>query len=428
MKKLNRKVLAASIVGGVFEIYDFIVYGLMAATLAPIFFYSADPFSSLLQSYTAFCVGFFARPLGAIFFGYVGDVWGRKNALFFSAILMSLSTLAFGLLPSYDTIGVWASILVFIIRILQGISVGGEYTGGIIMAVEHSPPERRGAVGSYVVAGYMGGVFLGSLTSFLCTLPFMPSWGWRLPFIFGCLIVGVGVYIRLHVQESPEFKSPKEVSQESFFRDFLKMPQVFLACMGVAGFGGIFLYTLTVYIPSFLKETYSLTNSTMMFIPILVTLCMTTGIVVFGSLSDKWGRLFTMKVGATITTLCVIPLFYLLNSGNFSVGFLALVCIIFCGSIFQGPMNTLVVEVFNPMHRYKSAAISYSLGISLFGGTAPLVATWLTSIMPGPFLLSCYFFLAGLMGLGAVKLIENHFHTRKSQLAASENNLVPSFS
>src|SRR5262249_6995370 len=159
-------------------------------------------FSSLIQSYTAFCVGFFARPLGAILFGYMGDFLGRKKALFFSATLMALSTLAIGILPTYETIGVWASISLFIIRILQGISVGGEYTGGIILAVEHSPPERRGAVGSFVVAGYMGGVFLGSLTSFLFTLPMMPSWGWRLPFIIGFVIVGVGLYIRTRIQES----------------------------------------------------------------------------------------------------------------------------------------------------------------------------------------------------------------------------------
>lgn len=414
LMQLNRKVLAASIIGGVLEVYDFVVYGLMASTIAPIFFNSEDPFSSLIQSYVAFCVGFFARPLGAVIFGYLGDFFGRKKSLIISAVLMSFSTLALGILPTYESIGVWASLSVFIIRILQGISVGGEYTGGIIMAVEHSPQEKRGAVGSYVVAGYMSGVLLGSLVSFLFTLPFMPSWGWRLPFMFGFLIVGVGIYVRKKVQESPEFSSLKKSNHASFFQDFLKAPTVFLSCMGIAGFSGVFLYTLTVYIPTYLKNNFLLSKSTTMFISILPTLCMVIGIIIFGTLSDKWGRLRLMKVGALSTTVFVFPLVYLLNGGTFVAGLAALVSIASLASIFMGPMNTLIVEVFNPSHRYRSAAISYSLGMSLFGGTAPLVAAWLTTFSGGPFLLSCYFCLGGLMGWGAVTLVGAHLQKRNS--------------
>lgn len=411
--EINRKVLTASIVGGVLEIYDFTVYGLMAALLAPIFFNPDHPFSSLIQSYSAFCVGFFARPLGAIIFGYLGDYFGRRKALFFSASLMSVSTLALGLLPTYEIIGVWASLGVFIIRICQGISVGGEYTGGIILAMEHSPKESRGRVGSYVVAGYMGGVFLGSLTSFLFTLPSMPSWGWRLPFLVGFLIVGVGVYIRKRVEESPEFKKSKETSQASFLEDFLKNPPVFLACIGIAGFSGIFLYTLTTYIPAYLKDSFLLSKSVMMVIPILTTLCMMIGIIVFGSLSDRYGRLSIMKIGASSAALLVFPLMYLLNSGTFFSVLCVFMFIALLASIFMGPMNTLIVEVFNPSHRYRSAAISYSLGMSAFGGTAPLIAAWLTQFMGGV-LLPCYFCLAGLMGWGAVKLIETNLKKKTS--------------
>ena len=412
--QLNRKVLAASIIGGVLEVYDFIVYGLMASTIAPIFFNPEDTFSSLIQSYIAFCVGFLARPFGAIIFGYLGDFFGRKKALILSALLMSFSTLAIGILPTYEMIGVWASLSVFIIRILQGISVGGEYTGGIILAIEHTPQGKRGAVGSYVVAGYMGGVFLGSLASFLFTLPFMPSWGWRLPFIFGFLIVGVGIYVRKKVQESPEFKALKKSSRSSILQDFLKAPTVFLSCMGIAGFSGIFLYTLTVYIPTYLKNNFLLSKSTTMFIPVLPTLCMVIGIIIFGTLSDKWGRLTLMKIGALSTTILVFPLVYLLNGGTFATGLLALVSIAFLASIFMGPMNTLIVEIFNPSHRYRSAAISYSLGMSLFGGTAPLIAAWLIKLSEGPFLLSCYFFLGGLMGWVAVSLVGAHLRKKSS--------------
>ncbi len=420
---INRKVLLASISGGVLEIYDFIVYGLMASTLAPLLFNSDDPFSSLIQSYIAFSVGFLARPIGALIFGHLGDCFGRKKALIFSSLLMSFATLALGLIPTYETIGVWASVSVFVIRILQGISVGGEYTGGIIMSVEHTAKERRGAIGAYVVAGYLGGIFLGTITSFLFTLPFMPSWGWRLPFIFGFIIVGVGFYIRSRVEESPEFVKVKETKRDSFFQDFMKAPQLFVACMGMAGFGGVFLYTITVYIPTYLKNNFDISNSTMMFIPILPTFCMMIGVIIFGSLSDKVGRIPLMKLGAILFMILVIPLVYLINGATLMIGILALMAIGFLSTIYNGPMNTLVVEVFGPTHRYKSAAISYSLGMSLFGGTAPLIAAWITRVSDGPFLLSAYFFLTGVIGWGAIKIVDNHFNPEKKK----RGDFIPSF-
>lgn len=410
--KLNRKVMTASIIGGIFEIYDLTVYGMMATILAPIFFNPENPFSGLIQSYGAFCVGFLARPLGAILFGHIGDTFGRKWGLVLSATLMALSTLALGLLPTYEAIGVWASVCVFIIRILQGISVGGEYSGGIILAIEYAPQGRRGAVGSSVVAGYMGGIFLGSLTSFLFTLPMMPSWGWRLPFLFGFLIIGVGLYIRSCIQESPEFieskkaKSQSSAPSESFAQDLFKSPSIFLSCIGCAGFAGVFCYTLAVYIPTYLKDNFLLSKNMMMLIPMVSTFTMMIGNVLFGSLSDKWGRIRLMKIGAVLTTLSTFPFVYLLNSGAFEISFLALILVGFISTVFCGPMNPLVVEVFNPTHRYRSSALSYAIGMSLFGGTAPLIASAITKLSNGPFYLSCYFCIAGLMGWGAVKLIE----------------------
>lgn len=406
--KLNRKVMGASIVGGIFEIYDLTVYGLMATILAPILFNPADPFSGLLQSYGAFCVGFLARPFGAIFFGHIGDTLGRKWALVLSATLMGFSTLALGLLPSYEVMGIWTSVCVYLIRILQGISVGGEYSGGIILAIEHAPKERRGFAGSSVVAGYMGGIFLGSLTSFLFTLPMMPTWGWRLPFLFGFLIVGVGLYIRSYIQETPDFVKSKKVKKEAFIKNLLKSPALFLSCIGCAGCTGVFGYTLAIYIPTYLKENFLISTSVMMSIPILLTFTKMFGNVFFGSLSDKWGRTRVIKLGAILTTLLTFPFVYFLNESVFEIALLSLVVVGVVSTIFGGPMNVLVAEVFKPMHRYRSAALSYAIGTSVFGGTAPLIAASLTNLTNGPFYLSCYFFAAGLMGWGSVKFIEAH--------------------
>jgi len=321
---------------------------------------------------------------------------------------MACSTLSLGLLPSYEVMGVWTSVAVFVIRILQGISVGGEYTGGLILAIEYAPQDKRGRAGSSVIAGCVGGIFLGSLTSFIFTLPHMPSWGWRIPFFFGFLILCIALYVRSFIQETPEFVKTKEVKKEPFFKDLLKAPALFLSCIGCAGFAGVFCYALAVYIPTYLKENFLLSTSMMMFIPILSTFTMMIGNVLFGSLSDKWGRVWLMKKGAALTTLLSIPFVYLLNTGSFESALLALVVVGFVSTIFCGPMNPLVVEVFNPLHRYRSAALSYAIGMSLFGGTAPLIASFLTKLPDSTFYLSCYFLAAGLMGWAAIKTIEAH--------------------
>lgn len=404
--KLNRKVMAASITGGIFEIYDLTVYGLMATILAPIFFNSADPFSALIQSYGAFCVGFLARPLGAILFGHIGDTLGRKKALVLSTTLMAFSTLALGLLPSYEVMGIWTTICVFLIRILQGISVGGEYSGGIILAIEHTSQEKRGMAGSLVIAGYMGGLFLGSLTTFFFTLPMMPSWGWRLPFLFGFLIIGVGLYVRRYIQETPDFVKSKAIKKESFIKELSKSSTLFFACIGCAGFTSVFSYALVVYIPTYLKDNFLISTSMMMFTPILLTLTKMSGNALFGNLSDKWGRIRTVKFGAALTTLLAFPFVYFLSESTFAIAFLVLVAFGFITTIFIGPMGVLMVEIFNPLHRYRFTALSFSIGMSLFGGTAPLIASALTKLTDGSFYLSCYFFAAGLMGWGSVKVIE----------------------
>jgi len=349
-----------------------------------------------------------ARPLGAMLFGHIGDTLGRKKALILSTILMAFSTLALGLLPSYEVMGIWTTLCVFLIRILQGISVGGEYSGGIILAIEHTSQEKRGTAGGFVIAGYTGGMFLGSLTTFLFTLSMMPSWGWRLPFLFGFLIIGVGLYVRRYIQETPDFVKSKKIKREPFIKELSNSPILFFACIGCAGFTGIFCYALAVYIPAYLKDNFLVSTSMMMFMPILLTLTKIFGNVLFGNLSDKWGRIRTVKFGAALTTLLTFPFVYFLNESTFSIAFFALVAVGFISTIFISPMGVLMVEIFNPIHRYRFAALSFSIGMSLFAGTAPLIAAALTKLTGGSFYLSCYFFSAGLMGWVSIKLIEAH--------------------
>ncbi len=190
MIKLPKKILASSILGGMVEFYDFTIYGFFAPIIGPLFFPSHDALVSTLLGYAVFAVGFILRPLGAMFFGNLGDKIGRKKGLCLSLFLMAFATGMMGILPTYAEWGIYASFLMIFARILQGLSAGGEYSGGIIFAVEHSPSNAKGRAGSIVVAGCMSGVFLGALASYLCSLPFLSScaWGWRIPFLLGFFI------------------------------------------------------------------------------------------------------------------------------------------------------------------------------------------------------------------------------------------------
>jgi MFS family permease len=217
--------------------------------------------------------------------------------------------------------------------------------------------------------------------------------------------------VRRYIQETPAFVKAKTIKREPFIKEFSKSPTLFLACIGCAGFTGIFCYALAVYIPTYLKDNFLISTSMMMFMPILLTLTKMFGNVLFGKLSDEWGRIRTVTFGAALTTLLTFPFVYFLNESNFTISFFLLVFVGFISTIFISPMGVLMVEIFNPIHRYRFAALSFSIGMSLFGGTAPLIASALTKLTGGSFYLSCYFFAAGLMGWGSIKLIDAHLES-----------------
>ncbi len=401
-RKLPVRVVLSSMFGGILEFYDFTIYGFLAPQIVPLFFPVQDYIASLILGYGVFSVGFLVRPLGSILFGHFGDIYGRKTALCASILLMAFSTFFMGILPTYETVGIYAAVAILLARVLQGLSAGGEYSGGIIFAVEHSAPNLRGFAGSLVVAGCMGGVFLGSLTAFIFTMPSMPIWSWRIPFMIGLVISLIGFYIRKNADETPDFKSLHKKERTPLLAGIKKSPKECFAAFGIAGCSGMTLYFISVYMPSYLKTISNISATTPKLFSTLCTCTMMLFIPVFGYVSDFIKRDKMMKFGTAVLAFYAFPLFYLINIGNDFTILAAGFAFSFTIAIFMGAMNTYLIELFATSERYSCSAVFYSLGMGILGGTAPMVASILSYYSADGLLLAGYVIMACVLGYSAV--------------------------
>jgi MFS transporter, MHS family, proline/betaine transporter len=404
-KQNPKKIILASAIGGAVEFYDFTLYGALAFAFAPLFFPSEESFVSVLSAYAVFGVGFFARPLGSIIFGHVGDNFGRRTALFWSLILMSIATLAMGLLPTYQAIGVGAPILMVLARLLQGLSAGGEYSGALIFGIEHGLKKRSGLIGSTIAAGCMSGLLLGSLASVLCGLAKNPSVSiWRIPFLIGFLISLVGIYIRFRLEETPVFIAQKKVGLKpvALFQEIKRNLKPFLSVIVLSGFNGIALYVYFVFLPSYIAKEASLAADTVKLYSAMGTAILMFSLVFFGWISDKVNRVYLIMQGAALTTLTALLLFYNLpHLSLFSIGlYLAVFVIAF--AMYSGPLNTFIIETFPVGVRYRCASLGYSLGMGIIGGSAPLIAGLLSLNSHKTLLLSLYFIISGVLAFFAL--------------------------
>ena len=393
-------------IGGILEFYDLTIYGFLASTLSLLFFSFDNPFLSLILGYSLFSIGFFFRPLGSVLFGYIGDKYGRKTALCSSIITMACATTMIGLLPTYETIGIFAACALVVARVAQGLSAGGEYSGAIIFAIEHTKASSRGFAGSLVVSGCMGGVFLGSLSSFVFTSSLMPSWGWRIPFLVGGAISLIGFYIRRNLDETPQFRNLKqhENKKTPLLDGIKKNPLLCFSTFGIAGASGIILYVISVYMPLHLKQIGNVSNNISRIFPVVCTFIMMISIPFFGFLSDNMRRDTLMKIGYLTLSVIIFPAFSLINTGDSTSILMAAVILATASTIFMGPMNTYIVELFSVSQRYSCSAVFYSLGMGILGGTAPAVGVILSSYDKGYWLLATYLICGCLLGFISVMI------------------------
>jgi MHS family proline/betaine transporter-like MFS transporter len=382
----SQKAILAASIGNLLEWYDFGVYAYLATLIATKFFPSTDPTASLLAAFAAYGVGFLARPFGGVVIGRLGDTQGRKAALVLTIFLMAFGTVGLGVLPSYETIGIWAPILLVALRILQGIAAGGEWGTSTAFMIEWSPAARRGFFGSFQQVSTAGGSLLGSaiaatLTSSLSSSA-MLDWGWRVPFLLGAILLVVGVYLRQNVGETPSYEASRQAATRE--QAISGAPLGALA-FGFTIFWTVAYYTLLAWMPSFTQRFAGLAPSEALWSNTIGLIAMIIAVPIWGALSDKIGRRPILMASAISIGLLSWPLFLLMTKG----GGLALVLpiqILFgvLLALYSGAGPAAISEIFPTHLRSTWMSAGYSLAVAIFGGFAPFIATWLIQATGSP--------------------------------------------
>ena len=407
-----RKVVAASVFGTIIEWYDFLIYGTAAALVFnKLFFPSFDPLVGTLAALAAYGVGFLGRPLGAVIFGHYGDRIGRKAMLIATMLTMGLATFAVGCLPTYEQVGIFAPIMLVILRILQGVGLGGEWGGAVILVLEHGSTERRGFYGSLVQTGFPIGLVAASLAFAAVTrLPeadFL-AWGWRLPFLASIVLVVFGYYVRKKVAELPIFERLKETKQLSrlpVVEAITKNTRSFLVSAGLKVSENAWVYILTVFIVLYSTTYLKLPRQMILDAFLYAAVVEFITIPIFGFLSDKVGRRPFYFFGSLFTIAFVFPLFWLIDSKSVAIITATVIVALSLGhGTMFGPQAAYFPELFGARVRYSGASTGFQFAAALAGGFSPIIATAILGYSGTTTGISLY-----MMGLAAITLIATCF-------------------
>lgn len=398
----------ASLMGTTIEWYDYFLYGTAAALIFnKIFFPDIDPVTGTLAAFATYAVGFFARPFGGIVFGHFGDRLGRKSMLLITLFLMGIPTIIIGLIPSYDSIGYWAAVLLVAMRLLQGVAVGGEWGGAVLLAVEHAPEGKKGLFGSLPQTGVAPGLILSSLAmGAVAQLPEedMLTWGWRIPFLASAVLLLVGWYIREKVAESPDFVAVKHQPQSApplmaVFRDH---PVQLLAVAGARLAEVTWFYTIATFSLAYATSTLGIPKQTVLGAVVWGAAVAMFTMPICGWLGDKIGQRRMFAFGTIGLMIFALVFFHLLQTRE-SV-WITLAMVISIGIVYSmlyGPEGALFSAQFKPEVRYTGISIGVQVSGAIGGGLAPMIATSLLAVGDGdPFYINCY-----LMMLGGIALV-----------------------
>ncbi|HEY9273495.1 MFS transporter [Achromobacter sp.] len=409
----RRAVIAASI-GNALEWFDMIAYGTFALIIAKLYFPSASESSSLLLALATFGVSFLMRPLGAIVLGSYADRAGRKAALTASIFLMMIGTLIIVVVPTHAQIGVAASIIILLARLIQGFSAGGEFGSATAFLIEYAP-DRRAYYASWQVASQGAAILLaalfGAVLNATLTQAQLESWGWRIPFVFGLLIAPVGYYIRHHMDETPEF-SAAEASASPLSDVFAGQKLRLLVTVGFVALGSVGNY-LALYMPTYSIRQLGL-PPTIGFLATLVTgVIMTVGAPFVGALADRIGPARIMTAAALLTAVLCYPLFYLLVSYP-TVGVLMIVQVILglLATLYFAPMPALMSAIFPVQVRTTGLSLGYNIAVTIFGGFAPFILTWLIATTDSKLSPSYYLLAMALMAMVSLNVARRTFQQR----------------
>jgi len=393
-KSNMRKVALTALAGTSIEWYDFFLFGAAAALIFPqAFFPEATPTTALLNSFLIFGIGFFARPVGGIIFGHLGDRIGRKKTLVIALLLMGISSTLIGLLPTYAMIGVTAPILLTLLRFAQGLAIGGQWGGAMLLVTESAPHDKRGYYGAYAQAGAPVGVILANLafiiTSALVSEDFFMTWGWRIPFLASVLLIGISMYIQINLEDTKAFRELETSSKEKLqtetatpiirspiFEALRKYPRRIALAAGAFLSVQVTFYILIAFLLAYGVQNAEMSRDDMLTAVLIASAIMVPIQFVFSSYSDRHGRRGIFMLGAALTAVWAFAIFPLVDTGNFYLIILAVAGGLVFLAMMYGPQAAFFTELFSTEVRYSGATLGYQLG-ALAGGATPYIAAWL---------------------------------------------------
>jgi MFS family permease len=408
-----RRAVIASTVGTTIEWYDFLLYGQMAAIVfAKLYFPSSDPLTGTLQSFAVFAVGFAARPIGAVIFGHYGDRIGRKAALIATLLLTGLSTFLVGCVPTYEQIGIWGAVVLVALRFIQGIGVGGEWGGSVLLSMEWARTSKNhGVIAAWPQFGGPAGFFLANLAilafSQLSGDQFL-SWGWRVPFWLSLIMVVIGLWIRLGILETPIFQqllAEQRVARVPVVEVFKRHPkEVFLTAFARMGqMAPVFVYAAFVF-PYGLQVVH-LSRDFILLVLLIGSFMQLFTVPLSGFLSDRLGRKPVYIFGAIATGLFAFPYFAMFNTAIPALTILATMLAFFFHDMMWGPLAALTAEVFTPRLRYSGASIGFQLAAVFAGGPAPMIATALLAATGSGYVIALYIFSCAIVSIVATAML-----------------------
>lgn len=410
VRKQSLKVTVAGAAGTIIEYYDFAIYGYMATMIAVHFFVLGDPTASLLGTFATFAVAFFLRIPGGILFGHIGDKYGRKRALSWTIGLMVTATVLIGLIPSYATLGLWATLLLVLARCLQGISAGGEIAGAVSFVAEHAPNDKRATRTSMVSVGATIGSLVASLIALMLTSMFpvesVETWAWRLPFILSLPLGILGWILRNRTEESPRFAEQSEETDAggaempvmTVLRNY---PGTVVKIVGLCAMHSGAYWIATVYVATYLQTTAGFTSQVAYLSSTIALIIGIATTVMSGRLSDRIGRKATHFIGAGTAVVSGLPIFMMMQSGNTAAAIFGHCLLMVCVALIMGTGFTSYTEMLPTRIRYSGIALSTNTAQTLLGGPAPFIATALIAFTGNPLAPAGFFVFCALLTLAA---------------------------
>jgi metabolite-proton symporter len=396
------RVALASFIGTAIEWYDFFLFGAAAALVFNVqFFPTFSPAAGTLAAFATFGVAFLARPVGGVVFGHFGDRIGRKRMLVLSLLLMGASTVAIGLLPTYAQAGIVAPLLLVLARLVQGFAVGGEWGGAVLMAVEHAPPGRRAFFGSFPQAGVPAGLVLSS-GAFLAVqqLPDeqLASWGWRLPFLASVVLVVVGLYVRLQIVESPDFREvlrARTVARFPFAEVVRRAPRALVVGMATQAAANVPFYVVSVFTLAYGPSAVGVSREVVLLCLLVACVLDLATVPLVAIVADRIGRRRTLQIGAGYMAAVAFPFFWLFDTGNPWAVLLAMILVVTIGhAVTYAAIAGFLAEIFDARLRYTGASVAYQLGGMITSGPAPFVAVALVAAYGASWPIALYIVVA----------------------------------